>query len=70
MHVQSGAIRKHNKDVHNNKPLTKELLQHTSILYKGTNKLDLTIAEALLIKQEKPPLNLQDEGFSRVLNIF
>jgi hypothetical protein len=70
MHVQSGAIRKHNKDIHNRKPLTKELLQHTSILYKGTNKVDLTIAEALLIKLERPPLNLQDEGQARILNIF
>lgn len=69
-HVQTGAIRLHNKDSHNKKPLTKELLKHTVVLYRAQTKTDLTIAEALLIKEVKPCLNQQDEGQVRVLRIF
>jgi hypothetical protein len=70
MHVQSGAIRFHNKNAHNVKPLTRQLLQCTKVIYRGQSKNDLTIAEALLIKKERPTLNLQDEGLMRVLKIF
>jgi hypothetical protein len=70
MHVQSGAIRSHNKDIHNFKPLTRQLLQNTQVLFRGQNRNDLAIAEALLIKRERPALNQQDEGFVRVLKLF
>ena len=69
-HVQLGSINNHNKNVHNKKPFTKELLKDTSILYRGKEKNDLTIAEALLIKTHKPSLNLQEQGFTRILSIF
>jgi hypothetical protein len=70
MHVQSGAIRSHNQTCHSKKLFTKELLQSTIVLYKGKSKYDLTIAEALCIKLNKPRINLQDEGYIRVLRIF
>ena len=69
-HAQTGAIREHNKNIHDAKPLTQELLSNTTILFKSSSKQDLTIAESLLIKLNKPYFNLQDEGFNRVLNIF
>jgi hypothetical protein len=69
-HVQSGAIHLHNKNVHNTKILTRELIKNTKVLYYGDNKTDLTIAEALLIKNKNPALNLQDEGQVRILKIF
>ena len=69
-HVQSGSIRAHNNIKHNSKPLTKELIKSTTILYRSQNKTDLTIAEAILIKQMHPALNLQDELFARTLQIF
>ena len=69
-HAQSGSIRLHNKNTHNSKPLTKELLSSTKILYRGKNKLELTIIEALLIKEHQPILNMQEEGYHRILKIF
>ena len=69
-HVQTGSIRLHNKNVHNSKPLTKELHINTTVLYNGSSKSDLTIAEALLIKQHNPILNVQDDSFTRTLKIF
>jgi hypothetical protein len=69
-HVQTGAIRLHNKLTHNKKPLTRDLLKDTVVLYRAPTKLDLTIAEALLIKEVKPCLNQQDEGQVRILRIF
>ena len=69
-HVQLGSINIHNKNVHNKKPFTKELLKDTTILFRGNDKYDLTIAEALLIKTHKPSLNLQEQGFTRILSIF
>jgi hypothetical protein len=70
MHVQTGAIRKHNANIHSQKPLTRELLQTTTVIYRGYGKQDLTIAEALFIKQHRPSINQQDEGYVRVLNLF
>jgi hypothetical protein len=69
-HVQTGSIRDHNRTVHSTKPLTQALLSSTTVLYHGTNKNDLTIAESLLIQQLRPDLNQQDEGMKRVLKIF
>ena len=70
MHVQSGAIHSHNKEVHDQKPLTKALLENTKVVFKSTHKLELEIAEALFIKSEKPIINLQDEGKNRKLFVF
>jgi hypothetical protein len=69
-HAQTGSIRLHNKNAHASKPPTRKLLESTSIIYRGKNKQELTIAESLLIKENKPALNIQDEQFSRVLAIF
>jgi hypothetical protein len=69
-HAQSGAIRLHNKNIHSTKPLTRELMKSTTVIYRGSTKQSLTIAESLLIKEKRPTLNLQDEGFCRVLAIF
>ena len=69
-HVQTGAIHNHNKTTHRARPYTRELLESTTVFYKNSSKLNLQIAEALLIKQHKPLLNQQDEGTVRVLKIF
>ena len=69
-HVQTGAIRHHNHQVHNTKPLTQELLSSTQVLYRNPHQQDLLIAEALLIKEHQPYLNQQEEGNTRVLRIF
>lgn len=69
-HVQSGSIHLHNKSSHSSKPLTRELLKSTKVLYRGKTKQELTIAESLLIKEHKPKLNIQEDAFARVLAIF
>ena len=69
-HNQSGSIFHHNRRVHNCKPGSKQLRECTTILYRNSNKQDLLIAEALLIKENKPSLNEQDEGQQRILQIF
>lgn len=69
-HTQQGSILAHNQQAHSIKMKTQELLQHTIIERKFTEKEDLIIAEALIIKEQKPTLNAQKEGEVRVLLIF
>ena len=69
-HTQNGAIRSHNIDVHNAKISTEEIVTSTTILRQYRTKDELIIAEALLIKDEKPALNQQREGEARVLSVF
>ena len=69
-HVQHGSIQKHNREKHNSKLYTQQLLENTKILHKNQSTVELKIAEALLIKHNNPTLNAQDEGNERVLHIF
>ena len=69
-HAQSGAINRHLKSKHNLKLTTDQLVKNTSILTHRTTKFELVIAESLLIRSEKPSLNIQDEGNSRKLLVF
>lgn len=69
-HCTCGSIKNHNKTAHQKKICTKELLESTTILRKESNKEELMIAEALLIKEKKPTINLQNDGFQRTLLIF
>ena len=46
------------------------ILPDISILSKTSNKIDLILLEALLIKQHKPIINIQTDGFNRTLSIF
>ena len=39
-------------------------------IYQGSSKQELLVMEALFIADRKPPLNSQEEGRDRVLNIF
>jgi hypothetical protein len=45
-------------------------LQNTSIIRKCGNDRGLNIFEALYIKEEKPKINLKDEGITKTLYIF
>ena len=69
-HVQNGAIATHHKDIHSAKTRTADLLENTIILFRSSEKTDLVIAEAVLIKEHCPPLNGQREGETRNLRIF
>jgi len=71
MHAVSGSIKKHLVDCHGYTRVTKaELLSGVKILRYGTSKRELIMTEAVLIKQERPTLNSQDEGADRILKIF
>ena len=69
-HTQQGSIRKHFIAVHNSKPKTQDLLSNTTVLARFTNRNELQIAEALLIRKLKPSLNEQNEFTDRTLKIF
>ena len=61
-HAQSGSILRHNIGKHGTKVSTQDILAQTDILRQFSNKDELIIAEALLIKEYNPPLNGQMEG--------
>ena len=70
-HTQNGGIRTHQQTVHQRKIKTSEKkLEHTKVLYRNQNKIELQIMGALLIKQLNPPLNNQQSGDTRILHIF
>ena len=61
---------KHLLDVHNVKMKPTDILKSVQILYKGRNRQELLIMEALFITERKPLLNNQEEGRDRILKIF
>ena len=62
---------KHLREEHNIARIKpSELLQSVDVLYQGSSKQELSVMEALFIADRKPPLNSQEEGTDRVLNIF
>ena len=69
-HTQHGAIKSHTSNTHASKLTTEMAVTDTEILKRIPNKQELIITEALLIKEEDPPLNRQNEGEVRVLKIF
>ena len=57
-------------EVHGSRVPTKDLLEATSVIFRSSDVAELKIAEALHIKTEKPSLNNQKEGETRILSIF
>ena len=69
-HTQNGSIKNHNTEEHHKKIKTADILPHMSILHRSTIKSELQLAEALFIKNEKPPINNKNEGDTRILHIL
>ena len=67
---QHSSIKKHYKGTHNCNITGSQILPNIKILAKLFGKADLMILEALLIKQQRPMINIQAEDFNRVLKIF
>ena len=67
---QHSSIKRHHKETHLENITGSMILPDISILAKTSNKIDLIILEALLIKQHKPIINIQTDDFNRTLNIF
>ena len=67
---QHSSIKKHYKETHNCNITGSQILPNIKILAKLSGKADLIILEALLIKPQRPMINIQTEDFNRVLKIF
>ena len=70
MHAQTGSIISHHVNSHEGRPRTAEILEHVKILFRSHDKTELTLAEAILIKQISPTMNNQRVGETRVLRVF
>jgi hypothetical protein len=69
-HLQSGGPKNHFKEAHN-ETITRPILEEcTSIVMRCPDPIRLAIAEALIIKQRTPAINLQTTGFVRTLRLF
>ena len=69
-HLQTGAPKQHTLTAHNTDLSRLQMVQNTTILYHASDFHRLTIMEALLIRQDKPIINLQDTGTIRTLQLF
>ena len=70
-HTQSGSIMKHQRECHGvtGTIYRRNLLKSVVVLKKVSDKQKL-ISTEVLIKNESPALNSQEEGSDRILNIF
>ena len=70
-HAQQGSIKKHLMEVHHQSKVAKQaIMKNITILRKIHNTNNIQIAEALLIKENKPTLNSQNEFSERTLRVF
>jgi len=68
--LYNGAIKKHLNDVHNQVVKRDILVANTDIVTRVNDVNRLQLTEALIIKNTKPSINLQDTGFCRTLKLF
>ena len=66
-HAQQGSIKKHLMEVHHQSKVATQEIMKNIILRKIPNPNDIQIAEALLIIENKPTLNSQNEFSERKL---
>ena len=69
-HLSSGAPKDHLQLHHGIKISIKFLEENVKILGHFPNKNKLRIAEALLIEEKRPSINIQHEGFDRILKLL
>lgn len=69
MHLQSGAIKNHYTNKHRQQLTRTNLVENTKIIKKAQDYQHLQILEALLIKKNRPHLNLQSTGLARTLHL-
>jgi hypothetical protein len=69
-HLQSGGPKNHLMEAHN-ETITRTVLEEcTSVVMRCPDANRLAIAEALIIKDRTPAINLQTTGFVRTLRLF
>lgn len=69
-HLQNGAIKDHFEHQHGRKLTRSDIVDNTIIRYVERDPVRLKILEALIIKFEKPEINLQDTGHHRILVLY
>ena len=67
---QHSSIKKHHRDAHNTNITGSQMTPNVRIIATNHTRQDLIILEALLIKQNKPIINIQTGDFNRILKIF
>jgi len=67
MHLQSGAIKQHSVEVHNERLTRQDLVENTKIAKHFTDFATLQIHEAIMILRQAPTLNKQNTGVGRTL---
>ena len=70
LHLQNGAILKHSVDKHKEKITRKKAEESLKVRYRENHHERLEILEALMIMFEKPEINKQDTGKTRILTLF
>ena len=58
-HAQNGAIKNHNLNEDNSRISINDIINQIQIFFCATDKTDIQIAGALLIKKHNPTLNKQ-----------
>ena len=67
---QHAAIKKNYREIHNRNIAGSQMKNSIKRITKLNNRIDLGIMEALLIKEEKPIINIQANHFDRTIKIF
>ena len=67
---QHASIKKHHRIVHNRNITGSQITPNVSTLATMHDRRDLTVLEALLIRQNNPIINIQTGDFNRTLKIF
>ena len=60
-HLQDGAITRHTACTHNTRLTRQEIVNNTEIIYRENDKKRLRMAEAVLIHQLRPTINIQQQ---------
>ena len=69
--AQHASIKKHMSEVHGVARIGRRaLLESVTVLCSISDRRRLIMTEAMMIKQNKPQLNSQEEGSTRLLKIF
>ena len=69
-HTYNGSIKDHTLSIHNKTVNLQSVLENTKVISRKPTKQELLINEALLIKENKPEINIQSNSFTNILKIF
>ena len=71
-HKQSGEIQKHMKQIHRRELTRSDLVDHTVILARESNRIRLKVLEAVFIHKRRPTVNIQRDhaGIITLHDIF